>query len=99
MFSKIFSILKLRNSFKGTIFKRISSPAQSARMIDFALEIKNIFSDNSKDETLIKTLDKLVAYKNKYPNDIDEAFEILKEILNEYEKNPSEIKNNLKEFL
>ena len=99
MFSKIFSILKVGNSFKGTIFKRISSPAQSARMIDFALEIKNIFSDNSKDETLIKTLDKLVAYKNKYPNDIDEAFEILKEILNEYEKNPSEIKNNLKEFL
>ncbi|KPH51933.1 hypothetical protein [Helicobacter pullorum] len=96
---KIFTILKLLNNFKGTIFKRISSPAQSARMIDFALEIKNIFFDNSKDEALIKTLDRLVAYKNKYPNDIDEAFEILKEILNEYEKNPSEIKNNLKELL
>lgn len=96
--SKIFTILKLLNNFKGIMFKRISSPAQSARMIDFALEIKSIFSHNSKDEIPIKILDKLVEYKNKYPNDFDEMFEILKEILDEYEKNPSEVKKNLKEL-
>ncbi|EAH7654495.1 TPA: hypothetical protein RZJ77_000451 [Campylobacter coli] len=97
-YNKIFSALSLANSFKSTIFKRILSPAQSARMIDFALEIKSIFSHNPKDEVLVKTLDKLVEYKNKYPNDFDEIFEILKEILNEYEKNPSEVKKNLKEL-
>ncbi len=98
MFSKIFSILKLGNLFKSVLFKCISSPAQSARMIDFVLEIKNICSRDSKDEIPIKILDKLVEYKNKYPNDFDEMFKILKEILDEYEKNPSEVKKNLKEL-
>ncbi|HEA8087552.1 TPA: hypothetical protein RXM96_000231 [Campylobacter coli] len=97
-YNKIFSALSLANGFKSTIFKRISSPAQSARMIDFVLEIKNICSRDSKDEIPIKILDKLVEYKNKYPNDFDEMFEILKEILDEYEKNPSEVKKNLKEL-
>lgn len=48
MFSKIFSSLSLANAFKGFLFKRISSPMQSARIISMVLDIKNAFND-SKD--------------------------------------------------
>ncbi|EFU0416770.1 hypothetical protein HUQ30_000061 [Campylobacter jejuni] len=40
MFSKIFSSLSLANAFKGFLFKRISSPMQSARIISMVLDIK-----------------------------------------------------------
>ncbi|HEF4084680.1 TPA: hypothetical protein SAH81_000223 [Campylobacter jejuni] len=46
MFSKIFSSLSLANAFKGFLFKRISSPMQSARIISMVLDIKNAFNDN-----------------------------------------------------
>lgn len=98
-YNKIFSTLSLANCFKSAIFKRISNPSQSARMINLALEIKSIFSKGSKDEKYIKTLDMLAVYKNKYPNDFDEIFEIFKEILESYEQSPNEVKRNLKELL
>ncbi len=41
MFSKICSSLKLLNALKGFLFKRISSPVQSAR-------IANMIWDNKK---------------------------------------------------
>lgn len=70
MFSKIFSSLSLANAFKGFLFKRISSPMQSARIISMVLDIKNAFND-SKDQasSICKTLDLIVNFKKEHPQD------------------------------
>lgn len=100
MFSKIFSSLSLQMRFKGFLFKRISSPMQSARIISMVLDIKNAFND-SKDQasSICKTLDLIVNFKKEHPQDFNELFEILKDLIQEYEQNPNEIKQNLKEIL
>ncbi|WP_338420830.1 hypothetical protein [Helicobacter pylori] len=40
MFSKICASFKLANALKGLLFKRISSPMQSARITNMVLDIK-----------------------------------------------------------
>ncbi|GAA8954025.1 hypothetical protein HpEKB34_06760 [Helicobacter pylori] len=100
MISKICSSIKLANLFKGFLCKRIASPAQSARIINLVLDIKNVFEkENDPSNNIGKTLDLIVGFKKEYPQDFDELFEILKELIQEYEQNPDEIKQNLKEIL
>ncbi len=100
MFSKICSSLKLLNAFKGSLFKRISSPVQSARIANMVLDIKNALEgENDPSNKASKTLDLIVGFKKEHPQDFDELFEILKELIQEYEQNPDEIKQNLKEIL
>ncbi|WP_052805464.1 hypothetical protein [Campylobacter jejuni] len=38
-------------------------------------------------------------FKKEHPQDFNELFEILKDLIQEYEQNPNEIKQNLKEIL
>ncbi len=100
MFSKICSSLKLLNALKGFLFKRISSPVQSARIANMILDIKNALEgENDPSNKVGKTLDLIVGFKKENPQDFDELFEILKELIQEYEQNPDEIKQNLKEIL
>ncbi|WRD73352.1 hypothetical protein E5E73_03200 [Helicobacter pylori] len=100
MISKICPTLKLLNAFKGSLFKRISSPVQSACIISLVLDIKNVFEkENDLSNNIGKTLDLIVGFKKENPQDFDELFEILKELIQEYEQNPDEIKKNLKEIL
>ncbi|PUD34221.1 hypothetical protein C2R87_03960 [Helicobacter pylori] len=100
MFSKICPILKLLNAFRGSLFKRISSPVQSARIANMILDIKNALKgENDPSNKAGKTLDLIVGFKKEHPQDFDELFEILKELIQEYEQNPDEIKQNLKEIL
>ncbi|GAA8521981.1 hypothetical protein HpBT268_06580 [Helicobacter pylori] len=100
MFSKICSSIKLANLFKGFLCKRIASPAQSARIISLVLGIKNVFEkENDPSNNIGKTLDLIVGFKKENPQDFNELFEILKELIQEYEQNPDEIKQNLKEVL
>ncbi|AGL67342.1 hypothetical protein K749_02470 [Helicobacter pylori UM299] len=100
MFSKICSSFKLANALKGFLFKRISSPAQSARIINLALDIKNVFEkENDLSNNIGKTLDLVVKFKKEHPQDFDELFEILKDLIQEYEKNPDEVKQNLTEII
>ncbi len=100
MFSKICSSLKLLNALKGFLFKRISSPVQSARIANMVLDIKNVFEkENDLSNKAGKTLDLIVGFKKENPQDFNELFEILKELIQEYEQNPDEIKQNLKEIL
>ncbi|GHR87114.1 hypothetical protein VN1277_07550 [Helicobacter pylori] len=100
MFSKICSSLKLANLFKGFLCKRIASPMQSARIISLALGIKNVFEkENDPSNNIGKTLDLIVGFKKEHPQDFNELFEILKELIQEYEQNPDEIKKNLKEII
>ncbi|GAA9847155.1 hypothetical protein VN0597_07720 [Helicobacter pylori] len=102
MISKICSTLKLANSFKGFLCKRIASPMQSARIISLALDIKKVFekeNDLSNNNNIGKTLDLIVGFKKENPQDFNELFEILKDLIQEYEQNPDEIKQNLKEIL
>ncbi|AHZ25332.1 hypothetical protein [Helicobacter pylori] len=100
MFSKICSSLKLLNALKGFLFKRISSPVQSARIANMVLDIKNALEgENDPSNKADKTLDLIVGFKKENPQDFDELFEILKELIQEYEQNPDEIKKNLKEIL
>ncbi|MFP6242371.1 hypothetical protein ACLGDO_02185 [Helicobacter pylori] len=100
MFSKICSSLKLLNALKGFLFKRISSPVQSARIANMVLDIKNALEgENDPSNKASKTLDLIVGFKKEHPQDFDELFEILKELIQEYEQNPDEIKQNLKEIL
>ncbi|MCQ2862254.1 hypothetical protein JT061_06585 [Helicobacter pylori] len=100
MFSKICASFKLANVFKGFICKRISSPGQSARIANMVLDIKKAF-DNDKDPSsnACEALDLVVKFKKEHPQDFDELFEILKDLIQEYEQNPDEIKQNLKEIL
>ncbi len=100
MFSKICSSLKLLNALKGFLLKRISSPVQSARIANMILDIKNALEgENDLSNKIGKTLDLIVGFKKENPQDFDELFEILKELIQEYEQNPDEIKQNLKEIL
>lgn len=100
MFSKICSSFKLANAFKGFICKRISSPMQSARITKMVLGIKDAFNDD-KDllNNACEALDLVVKFKKEHPQDFNELFEILKDLIQEYEQNPDEIKQNLKEIL
>ncbi|MCQ2730879.1 hypothetical protein JT115_04875 [Helicobacter pylori] len=100
MFSKICPTLKLLNAFRGSLFKRISSPVQTTRIANMIWDIKNALEgENDPSNKAGKTLDLIVGFKKEYPQDFDELFEILKELIQEYEKNPNEIKQNLKEIL
>ncbi|MGL2532486.1 hypothetical protein ACOWOS_08070 [Helicobacter pylori] len=100
MFSKICPTLKLLNAFKSSLFKRISSPVQTTRIANMILDIKKAF-DNDKDPSnnAFEALDLIVKFKKEHPQDFDELFEILKDLIQEYEQNPDEIKQNLKEIL
>ncbi|GHQ22579.1 hypothetical protein VN1217_08990 [Helicobacter pylori] len=100
MFSKICSSLKLANTLKGFLCKRISSPMQSARIINLALGIKNVFEkENDPSNNIGKTLDLIVGFKKENPQDFDELFQILRDLIQEYEKNPDEVKQNLTEII
>lgn len=100
MFSQICSSFKLANLFKGFLCKRIASPMQSARIISLALDIKNALEgENDPSNKAGKTLDLVVKFKKEHPQDFNELFEILKDLIQEYEQNPDEIKQNLKEIL
>ncbi|RVZ78007.1 hypothetical protein EC590_04180 [Helicobacter pylori] len=100
MFSKICASFKLANVFKGFICKRISSPGQSTRIANMILDIKNALEgENDPSNKAGKTLDLVVKFKKEHPQDFNELFEILKELIQEYEQNPDEIKQNLKEIL
>ncbi|GAA8121630.1 hypothetical protein HpKG101_11060 [Helicobacter pylori] len=100
MFSKICSSIKLANLFKGFLFKRIASPMQSTRIISLALDIKNVFEKgNDLSNNIGNTLDLIVGFKKEHPQDFDELFEILKDLIQEYEKNPDEVKQNLTEII
>ncbi len=100
MFSKICSSIKLANLFKGSLFKRIASPVQSACIANMILNIKNTLKgEDDLSNKIGKTLDLIVGFKKENPQDFDELFEILKELIQEYEKNPEEVKQNLTEIL
>ncbi|WP_120957110.1 hypothetical protein [Helicobacter pylori] len=100
MFSKICPTLKLLNAFKGSLFKRISSPVQSTRIIKMVLGIKDAFNDDKDPlNNACEALDLVVKFKKEHPQDFNELFEILKDLIQEYEQNPDEIKQNLKEIL
>ncbi|GHS36952.1 hypothetical protein VN1158_06260 [Helicobacter pylori] len=100
MFSKICSSLKLANALKCFLFKRISSPMQSARIISLALDIRKVFEkENDLSNNIGKTLDLIVGFKKENPQDFDELFQILKDLIQEYEKNPDEVKQNLTEII
>ncbi len=100
MFSKICASFKLANAFKGFICKRISSPMQSARITSMVLGIKDAFNDGKDPlDNACEALDLVVKFKKEHPQDFNELFEILKDLIQEYEQNPDEIKQNLKEIL
>ncbi|WRA88693.1 hypothetical protein E5L39_03700 [Helicobacter pylori] len=100
MFSKICPTLKLLNAFKSSLCKRISSPGQSARITKMVLGIKDAFNDDKDPlDNACEALDLIVKFKKEHPQDFNELFEILKDLIQEYEQNPDEIKQNLKEIL
>ncbi len=100
MISKICSSIKLANLFKGFLCKRIASPMQTARITNMVLDIKKVFEkENDPLNKIGKTLDLIVVFKKENPQDFDELFEILKELIQEYEKNPDEVKQNLTEII
>ncbi|GAA6991308.1 hypothetical protein HpCHC82_00970 [Helicobacter pylori] len=100
MFSKICASFKLANALKGFLLKRISSPVQSARIANMVLDIKNALEgENDPSSKAGKTLDLVVKFKKEHPQDFDELFQILRDLIQEYEKNPDEVKQNLTEII
>ncbi|WP_238700919.1 hypothetical protein [Helicobacter pylori] len=80
--------------------KRISSPGQSTRITKMVLGIKDAFNDDKDSlNNACEALDLVVKFKKEHPQDFNELFEILKDLIQEYEQNPDEIKQNLKEIL
>ncbi|WP_241829612.1 hypothetical protein [Helicobacter pylori] len=80
--------------------KRISSPGQSTRITKMVLGIKDAFNDDKDSlDNACEALDLIVKFKKEHPQDFNELFEILKDLIQEYEQNPDEIKQNLKEIL
>ncbi|WP_241487876.1 hypothetical protein [Helicobacter pylori] len=80
--------------------KRISSPMQSARITKMVFGIKDAFNDDKDpSNNACEALDLVVKFKKEHPQDFNELFEILKDLIQEYEQNPDEIKQNLKEIL
>ncbi|WP_341847145.1 hypothetical protein [Helicobacter pylori] len=80
--------------------KRISSPGQSTRITKMVLGIKDAFNDDKDPlNNACEALDLVVKFKKEHPQDFNELFEILKDLIQEYEQNPNEIKQNLKEIL
>ncbi|WP_341466525.1 hypothetical protein [Helicobacter pylori] len=80
--------------------KRISSPGQSTRITKMILGIKDAFNDDKDPlNNACEALDLIVKFKKEHPQDFNELFEILKDLIQEYEQNPDEIKQNLKEIL
>ncbi|MGL2613745.1 hypothetical protein [Helicobacter pylori] len=80
--------------------KRISSPGQSTRITKMVLGIKDAFNDDKDPlNNACEALDLVVKFKKEHPQDFNELFEILKDLIQEYEQNPDEIKKNLKEIL
>ncbi|KNE18050.1 hypothetical protein ACM32_02480 [Helicobacter pylori] len=100
MISQICSSIKLANLFKGFLCKRIANPMQTARITNMVLDIKNVFEkENDPSNKIGKTLDLIVGFKKENSQDFDELFQILKDLIQEYEKNPDEIKQNLTEII
>ncbi len=100
MVSKICSSIRLANLFKGFLCKRIANPVQTARITNMVLDIKNVFEkENDLSNNIGKTLDLIVGFKKENPQDFDELFQILKDLIQEYEKNPDEVKQNLTEII
>ncbi|GAA7376182.1 hypothetical protein ID0623_11780 [Helicobacter pylori] len=100
MISKICSSIKLANLFKGFLCKRIANPVQSTRITKMVLGIKDAFNDDKDPlNNACEALDLVVKFKKEHPQDFNELFEILKDLIQEYEQNPDEIKQNLKEIL
>ncbi|WP_249405767.1 hypothetical protein [Helicobacter pylori] len=86
--------------FKGFLCKRIASPMQTAHITNMVLDIKKVFEkENDLSNNIGKTLDLIVGFKKENPQDFDELFEILKDLIQEYEKNPDEVKQNLTEII
>ncbi|MGL2394025.1 hypothetical protein ACOWMP_03050 [Helicobacter pylori] len=80
--------------------KRISSPGQSTRITKMVLGIKDAFNDDKDPlNNACEALDLVLKFKKEHPQDFNELFEILKDLIQEYEQNPDEIKQNLKEIL
>ncbi|WP_341847672.1 hypothetical protein [Helicobacter pylori] len=80
--------------------KRISSPGQSTRITKMVLGIKDAFNDDKDPlNNACEALDLVVKFKKEHPQDFNELFEIVKDLIQEYEQNPDEIKQNLKEIL
>ncbi|UOR98117.1 hypothetical protein MPG80_03550 [Helicobacter pylori] len=80
--------------------KRIASPMQSTRITNMVLDIKNVFEkENDLSNNIGKTLDLIVSFKKENPQDFDELFQMLKDLIQEYEKNPDEVKQNLTEII
>ncbi|WP_240445775.1 hypothetical protein [Helicobacter pylori] len=80
--------------------KRIASPVQSACIANMILNIINALKgENDLSNNIGKTLDLIVSFKKENPQDFDELFQILKDLIQEYEKNPEEVKQNLTEIL
>ncbi|EMH28630.1 hypothetical protein HMPREF1423_01350 [Helicobacter pylori GAM270ASi] len=73
---------------------------QSARITKMVLGIKDAFNDDKDPlDNACEALDLVVKLKKEHPQDFNELFEILKDLIQEYEQNPDEIKQNLKEIL
>ncbi|WP_240445861.1 hypothetical protein [Helicobacter pylori] len=80
--------------------KRIANPMQTARITNMVLDIKKVFEkENDPSNKIGKTLDLIVGFKKENPQDFDELFQILKDLIQEYEKNPEEVKQNLTDII
>ncbi|GAA8452163.1 hypothetical protein KKKH17_06740 [Helicobacter pylori] len=75
-------------------------PWESTRITKMVLGIKDAFNDDKDPlNNACEALDLVVKFKKEHPQDFNELFEILKDLIQEYEQNPDEIKQNLKEIL
>lgn len=100
MLDKISSSLSLASLFKGVLFKRLSSPMQTASIVNFCLELKKTY-ENEKDQAqmIFKILELVNDFKKNKPQDYAELFVILDEVLENFDENKAEFKKALENLL
>lgn len=97
MKDKIIAGLSLACDFKGLLFRRITSPIRSAKIINFGLDLKNIFEqDKDTANMLCQTLDLIVQFRRENPEEYQEIFDIINEILDTHDEKRDSIHQNLK---
>lgn len=99
MLKKILLVLQFIFMFKDSVWKRITSPIRTVKVVKFVYDLIQV-AENSSDEAdnICDTLDFVVKFKRENPQEYREIFVILEDFLVDYEKNADEFRKKIREI-
>lgn len=99
VFNKFYSVCKILCSFKSLLANQITKPRQTANIAWLLYRIQDSLKNPNTASAVCETLDLIVEFKEKSPEDYAEIFALIGKILEEYVQNKDSIKQNLQELL